>query len=56
MRLTTVDLVCSDELLGVIDRLKAMRGPGESYSDVIIRIARGCSVCRTLGARPRKDE
>jgi hypothetical protein len=31
---------------GVIDRLAAMRGPGESYSDVIIRIARGCSVCR----------
>jgi hypothetical protein len=24
----------------VIDALKAMRGPGESYSDVIIRIAR----------------
>jgi hypothetical protein len=26
---------------GVLDRLKAMRGPGESYSDVIIRVARG---------------
>jgi hypothetical protein len=24
----------------VIDRLKALRGPGDSYSDVIIRIAR----------------
>ena len=24
---------------GVVDRLKAMRGPGESYSDVILRIA-----------------
>jgi hypothetical protein len=26
---------------GVIDRLKAMRGAGESYSDVILRIAKG---------------
>jgi predicted CopG family antitoxin len=25
----------------VMDRLKALRGPGESYSDVIIRVARG---------------
>jgi hypothetical protein len=25
---------------GVLDRLGAMRGPGESYSDVIIRVAR----------------
>jgi hypothetical protein len=25
----------------VIDRLKAMRGPGESYSDVIVRLAKG---------------
>ena len=25
----------------VLDRLKAMRGPGESYSDVILRVARG---------------
>ena len=25
----------------VLDRLKAMRGAGESYSDVIIRVARG---------------
>ena len=24
---------------GVVNRLKAMRGPGESYSDVIIRLA-----------------
>ena len=23
----------------VVDRLKALRGPGESYSDVILRIA-----------------
>jgi len=23
----------------VVDRLKAMRGPGESYSDVILRLA-----------------
>ena len=26
---------------GVLDGLKAMRGPGESYSDVILRLARG---------------
>jgi hypothetical protein len=25
-----------------VDRLDAMRGPGESYSDAIIRIASGC--------------
>ena len=25
----------------VVDRLKAMRGPGESYSDVILRLAKG---------------
>ena len=25
----------------VLDRLKALRGPGESYSDVILRVARG---------------
>ena len=25
---------------GVVDRLRAMRGPGESYSDVILRVAR----------------
>jgi hypothetical protein len=25
----------------MLDRLEAMRGPGESYSDVIIRVARG---------------
>jgi hypothetical protein len=24
----------------VVDRLKAMRGPGESYSDVIMRLAK----------------
>jgi hypothetical protein len=24
-----------------IDRLQAMRGPGESYSDVILRLAEG---------------
>jgi hypothetical protein len=27
--------------VGVLDRLKAMLGPGEGYSDVIIRVARG---------------
>jgi hypothetical protein len=26
---------------GVIDRLKALRGAGESYSDVIIRVGEG---------------
>ena len=25
----------------VVDRLRAMRGPGESYSDVILRLAAG---------------
>jgi hypothetical protein len=25
----------------VVDKLKAMRGPGESYSDVILRLAAG---------------
>jgi len=25
----------------VVDRLAAMRGPGESYSDVILRLAKG---------------
>jgi hypothetical protein len=25
---------------GVVDRLRAMRGPGESYSDVILRMAK----------------
>ena len=25
----------------VVNRLKAMRGPGESYSDVILRLAKG---------------
>jgi hypothetical protein len=25
----------------VVDRLRAMRGPGESYSDVIMRTAKG---------------
>ena len=25
----------------LLDQLKAMRGPGESYSDVILRLARG---------------
>ena len=24
---------------GVVDRLRAMRGPGETYSDVILRLA-----------------
>jgi len=28
----------------VVDRLGAMRGPGESYSDVILRIARETQV------------
>jgi hypothetical protein len=26
---------------GSIPRLKALRGPGESYSDVILRLAKG---------------
>jgi len=27
--------------LPVVDWLKALRGPGESYSDVILRLAKG---------------
>jgi hypothetical protein len=27
----------------VVDRLKAIRGPGESYSDVILRVAKASS-------------
>jgi hypothetical protein len=26
---------------GVVDRLRSLRGPGESYSDVILRLAAG---------------
>ena len=26
---------------GVLDKLKALRGAGESYSDVIVRLAKG---------------
>jgi hypothetical protein len=26
---------------GVVDRLRSLRGPGESYSDVILRLAEG---------------
>jgi predicted CopG family antitoxin len=26
---------------GVLAKLKALRGPGESYSDVILRLAKG---------------
>jgi hypothetical protein len=32
-----------EALDSVIDRLKALRGPGDGYSDVIIRVARGDS-------------
>jgi predicted CopG family antitoxin len=27
-----------DELLHVLNKLRALRGPGESYSDVILRL------------------
>jgi hypothetical protein len=30
----------------VIDRLRALRGPGESYSDVILRLAKGDDAAR----------
>jgi hypothetical protein len=30
----------------VVDRLRAMRGPGESYSDVILRLAKSAAVGR----------
>jgi hypothetical protein len=36
---------------GVVDRLKHLRGPGESYSDMIARVARGCA---SLTPRPRQ--
>jgi hypothetical protein len=26
---------------GVVNKLRALRGPGESYSDVIMRVAKG---------------
>jgi hypothetical protein len=35
---------------GVVSRLRAMRGPGESYSDVIIRLA--ADQTRTHEQRP----
>jgi hypothetical protein len=28
---------------GVVNRLRAMRGPGESYSDVILRLAKAAA-------------
>ena len=28
----------------VVDRLRSLRGPGESYSEVILRLAKGVSV------------
>jgi hypothetical protein len=31
----------SGSIPGVVAKLKALRGPGESYSDVILRMARG---------------
>jgi hypothetical protein len=30
----------------VVERLRAMRGPGESYSDVILRLAKSAAVGR----------
>ena len=30
--------------LNVVDRLRALRGPGESYSDVILRLAKDSEV------------
>ena len=33
--------------LNVVDRLRALRGPGESYSDVILRLAKD-----SLGSSP----
>jgi hypothetical protein len=38
-----------------VDRLAAMRGPGESYSDAIIRIARGLGAPRRKSHRSRYD-
>jgi hypothetical protein len=31
----------SGSIPGVVAKLKALRGPGESYSDVILRVAKG---------------
>jgi len=33
--------VLSQEIVDVLDRLKALRGPGESYSDVILALTNG---------------
>lgn len=46
---------------GVLDRLKAMRGPGENYTDVILRVARRAKILRRsvdekmLKVRPTLD-
>ena len=37
----------------MLDRLEAMRGPGESYSDAIIRVARGNPLLPRLQAADR---
>jgi hypothetical protein len=36
---------------GVSNRLTAIRGPGESYSDVILRPAKGTVAARARGCR-----
>jgi hypothetical protein len=35
-------IICLDQ--ATVDRLDAMRGPGETYSDVILRLAHGSSL------------
>jgi hypothetical protein len=36
----------------VVDRLRALRGPGESYSDVILRLAGGGEFMTCAAGRP----
>jgi hypothetical protein len=37
------DIAVPIEQRSVVDRLKAIRGPGENYSDVILRVAKATS-------------
>ena len=39
----------------VVDRLKAMRGPGRSYSDVILKLAKGARASGLVTHRRPQD-
>ena len=39
-----------------VDRLKALRGPGESYSDVILRLAKGGSGFLPIDRGQERDD